>query len=149
MRISLGVLIIGLSFIFASWGDAQTPIPLLSKESSSGAVYQRYLKDHDKKHNEINYLLNLIENSSLSFERNGQKANGKVAAYILRFKFNQEKKNIYTTEDFIARVASFSSHTNKSYYVILLSGKKLLLKDQLYAELDKLRNQWNKKFKNL
>jgi hypothetical protein len=37
--------------------------------------------------------------------------------------------------------ASFSSHTKKSYYIILPEGKKILLKDLLYTELKKLRNQ--------
>jgi hypothetical protein len=41
-------------------------------------------------------------------------------------------------------VASFSSHTHKSYYDIFPEGKKVLLKDLLYAELNKLRNQSNK-----
>jgi len=118
-------------------------IPLLSNEVSSKVAYQKYLIGPDKKLNEIDYLLDLIENSSLLFERNGQKGSGKDAAMILRFKLNEYNDKIHTTEDFIEKVASFSSHTKKSYYVILPEGKKLLLKDLLYSELKKLRNQSN------
>jgi hypothetical protein len=135
------VVIIFSSLILASLGYAQGLTPLLSNGASGNAVYLRYLKDHDKQSNEINYLLALIETSPLSFERNGQKGSGKDAAKLLRFKFGQLKNKIHTTEDFIAIVASFSSHTNKSYYVILPGGKKYLLSDQLYTELSKLRKR--------
>jgi len=118
-------------------------IPLLSNEVSSKVAYQKYLIGSDKKLNEINYLFDLMENSSLVFERNGQKGSGKDAVKILRFKLNEYNDKINTTEDFIDKVASFSSHTKKSYYVILPEGKKLLLKDLLYTELKKLRNQSN------
>ena len=89
---------------------------------------------------EIPYLLNLIKTSSYTFERNGQNGSGKSAAELLQFKFNQNKNNIHTTQDFIEKVASFSGHTMKSYHVILPGGEKILLKDFLYAELGKLRD---------
>lgn len=140
----IGVAIIFSSLIFASWGYPQDQTPLLSNEASNKPAYQKYLKDQNKKLNEINYLLDLIENSSLSFERNGRKGSGKDAAKLLKYKLNQYKNKIHTTEDFIEKAASFSSHTKKSYYVILPRGKKFLLKDLLYTELNKLRNQSNK-----
>jgi hypothetical protein len=129
------------AFKFAVFPMGQTP--LLSNEVSSKVAYQKYLIGHDKKLNEINYLLDLIENSSLVFERNGQRGSGKEAARIFEYKFNQYNNKIHTTEDFIEKVASFSSHTKKSYYVILPEGKKLLLKELLYTELKKLRYQSN------
>jgi hypothetical protein len=130
--------------IFASLGYAQAQVSIRSIEASSKAAYQKYLKDQDKNLNEINYLLDLIENSSLSFERNGQKGSGKNAAKVLRYKFNQYRNKIHTTEDFIEKVASFSSHTNKSYYVSIPEGERFLLKDLLYTELKKLRDQAKK-----
>lgn len=139
-----GSAVICFSLIFASLGYAQDQTPLLSNEASGKAAYRKYLKDQDTRSNEINYLLDLLRNSSLSFERNGQKGSGKDAAGILKFKLNLLKNKIHTTEDFIEKVASFSSHTNKSYYVILPGGKKLLLKDLLYAELKKLRDETRK-----
>lgn len=120
------------------------PTPLLSNEISRKVSYQKYLIDHDEKFKEINYLLDLIENSSLVFERNGQKGSSKEAADILKFKLYQYRNQIHTTEDFIEKVASFSSHTKKSYYVVFPEGKKLLLKGLLYAELNKLRNKSKK-----
>ena len=129
------------AFKFAVFPEG--PIPLLSNEASRKAAYQKYLIDPDKKLNEINYLFDLIENSSLVFERNGQKGSGKDAGKILRFKLNEYNDKIQTTEDFIEKAASFSSHTKKSYYVIFPEGKKLLLEDLLYTELNKLRNQSN------
>jgi hypothetical protein len=132
---------ISFSLFFASWGYAQNQRSLLSHEPANKAAYQKYLKDHDKKLNEINYLLDLIENSSLSFERNGQKASGKEAAKLLRYKFNEFKNKIQNTNDFIEKVASFSNHTNKGYYVFLPEGKKILLKDMLYAELKELKDR--------
>jgi hypothetical protein len=140
----IGVAIIFSSLILASLGYAQGPAPLLSNGTAGNAVYQRYLEDQDKRSNEINYLLALIDTSPLSFERNGQKGSGKAAAMILKIKLNQNKNKIHTTEDFIEKVASFSSHTNISYFVILPEGKKLLLKDLLYAEIKELRNRVNK-----
>ena len=138
------VMTISFSLFTASWGYAKDQKSLLSNEASNKAAYQKYLKDDDKKLNEINYLLDLVENSSLLFERNGQKGSGKGAAKILKYKLNEYDHKIHTTEDFIEKVASFSSHTNKSYYVIFPEGKKLLLKDVLYMELKKLRNKSNK-----
>jgi len=119
-------------------------IPLLSNEVSSKVAYQKYLIGPDKKLSEINYLLDLIEDSSFIFERNGQKGSGKDAVKILRYKLNENNNKIHTTEDFIEKVASFSSHTKISYYLILPEGKKLLLKDLLYTELKKLRSKSNK-----
>jgi len=130
------------AFNFAVFPEG--PIPLLSNEVSRKAAYQKYLIGHDKKFNEIDYLLDLIENSSLVFERNGQKGSGKDAFKILKFKLYEYNDKIRTTKDFIEKVASFSSHTNKSYYVIFPEGKMLLLKDLLYTELNMLRNQLNK-----
>ncbi len=141
--------IVSSLLIFASLGYSQGQKPFLSEKTSDKAVYQKYLKDPDKKSNEINYLLNLVETSSLSFERNGQKASGKDAAKLLKYKLNQFKNKIHTTEDFIEKVASFSNHTKKSYYVILPDGKKLVLKDLLYTELNKLRKQSNKGSKSV
>ena len=129
------------SLIFSSLGQAQDIAPLLSNGPAGQAVYQTFLKDQDKRSNETHYLLGLIEHSALMFERNGQKGSGKDAAEILRFKLNQYKNMVRTAEDFIEKVASFSSHTKKSYRVILPDGKKLLLKDLLYAELHTLRGR--------
>ena len=136
-----GVTIIFSSLIFASWGYSQGPTSFLGNEPSNKAAYQKYRTGQDKKLNEINYLLDLIENSPLLFDRNGQKGSGKEAAKLLRYKLNLFKDKIPTTEDFIEKVASFSSHTNKSYSVTSPEGKKLLLKDMLYTELHKLRDQ--------
>jgi hypothetical protein len=143
-KIKIGEVIIVYSLIFVSWGYPQELTPLLSNGASGKAAYQKYLKNQDNKLNEINYLLDLIENSTLLFERNGQESNGKNAVKILKYKLNQYKNKIHTTEDFIEKVASFSSHTNKSYSVITPQGKKLLLKDLLYTELNKLRNKSDK-----
>ena len=143
-RRKIAAAVIFSSIFIASWGYAQGQTPLLSDKALNKAAYQKYLKDQDKKFNEINYLLDLIENSSLSFERNGAKGSGKNAAKLLKYKLNQDKNKIQSTEDFIEKVASFSSHTQKSYYVITPQGNKLLLKDQLYIELNKLRRQSNK-----
>ena len=98
-------------------------------------------EDQGKKLIEINYLLDLVEHSPLSFERNGQKASGKDAAKLLRYKLNQDKNKIHTTEDFIEIVASYSSHTKKSYNVFLSDEKKIKLKDMLYTELNKFRKR--------
>ena len=118
--------------------------PLLSNEVSNKVAYQKYLIGHDKKLDEIKYLLDLIENSSLSFERNGQKGSDKDAAKILKFKLDQYNIKIRNAEDFIDKAASFSSHTKKIYYVVFPEGTKLPLKELLYTELKKLRNKSNK-----
>jgi len=138
------VAIIFSSVIFTSWGHSQGQMPLLSNEVSNKASYQKYLTGQDKKFNEINYLLDLVEHSSMVFERNGQKGSSKEAVEILRFKLYQYKDKIHSTEDFIEKVASFSNHTKKSYFVFLPGGKKILLKDLLYTELYKLRDQLKK-----
>jgi hypothetical protein len=146
---NFGVVAVFSLLIFASVGFAQDQTPFLSSEASTKAAYQKYLKDQDKKSNEINYLLNLIEHSSLTFERNGQKGSGQDAVKLLKVKLIQYKNKIHTAEDFIEQVASFSSHTNKSYHVILPGGEKLLLKDLLYTELNKLRNRSNEESKSV
>jgi hypothetical protein len=141
------VMIIFFALFMASWGYTQDPKSLLSDETANKAAYQEYLNDQDKKLNEINYLLDLIKNSSLSFERNGRKANGKKAAELLKYKLNEFKDKIKTPQDFIEKVASFSNHTNKGYYVFLPDGKKILLKDMLDAELKKLQGRSSKERK--
>jgi hypothetical protein len=125
--------------LIASAGYASDQTSLMSNEPANQGVYQKTLDAHNV--DEINYLMNLMTHSSFSFERNGQRAGGKDAVKLLKYKLNQNKNIIHTAEDFIDVAASFSAHTKQSYYVIFPDGKRVALKDLLYRELNKLRSQ--------
>ena len=79
---------------------------------------------------QINFLLNEIEKSDIVFMRNGDEHNGKKARKHLENKMNYARRAFWlfgpkidiTVENFIEKIASRSSSSDKEYQVRLKTG---------------------------
>jgi hypothetical protein len=87
----------------------------------------------------IQDLLAFVENSGVTFIRNGKKHNATDAAEHLRKKRDHYQKDIRTPEDFIRLTATKSLMSGKKYQVVTREGKTLLASDWLLAALGRLR----------
>jgi hypothetical protein len=87
----------------------------------------------------IRDLLAFVENSGVTFIRNGKKHNATDAAEHLRKKRDHYQKDIRTPEDFIRLTATKSLVSGKKYQVVTREGKTLLASDWLLAALGRLR----------
>ena len=73
----------------------------------------------------INGLINHIESlSDAKFIRNGKEYTSANAAKFLRGKWDANKKDVKTPEDFITKVATKSSTTGKPYLIRFKDGKE-------------------------
>lgn len=86
----------------------------------------------------IMYLIEELRQSPYKFERNGEIHTSVRAAQHLMMKYNRTKDRIKTAEDFIELLASKSSKTGRSYYVIFDDRLKIPSKAVLSQELQKL-----------
>jgi len=87
---------------------------------------------------EIQYLIEAVRKSSLTFIRNGENHKGaEAAAHILR-KYLQAGGRVQTARDFIEGVASQSFLTGNRYLVMSSEGKTYPVRDVLYNELERL-----------
>lgn len=85
------------------------------------AVSAAGLPDGEKK--KIEFLISHLESiKDASFSRNGKEYDSKSAAKFLRGKWNANKDDILTAKDFIAKAATKSSTTGKSYLIRLKAG---------------------------
>lgn len=73
------------------------------------------------------------------FIRNGSEHTAKDAAAHLRTKWEQQKDQVHTAEDFITLCAAKSSLSGTPYEIRLKDGKKLPAETLLRAELLRLR----------
>jgi hypothetical protein len=78
--------------------------------------------------------------SDAAFIRNGQAYDSATAAEFFRRKWRQQAAEIRSVEDFIEKVASFSSTTGRPYLIRFSDGREIPCSDVLCAELSKLRN---------
>jgi len=76
-----------------------------------------------------------------TFLRNGEAYPAASAARFLREKWHARRSEVRTAEEFIDRVASFSSTTSKPYLIRFADGREVLSRDYLQAELAKLRHR--------
>ncbi len=72
----------------------------------------------------IEYLLAYVEQSKLTFIRNGQEHDSAAAAAHMRRKYEYFKAGIATPEDFIEQVASKSLLSGRPYMVRLPGGRE-------------------------
>ncbi len=87
---------------------------------------------------EIVHLLDYIEQSGCSFNRNGDVYSAARAREHIQQKYEYLKKKIRTTEDFISYAATRSSITGSSYQVVC-SGVAMKSGDWLLQELARFR----------
>ena len=89
---------------------------------------------------EVNHLLQYVEQSGCTFERNGSEHDAKEARKHIERKYDYLKSRLHTTEQFIRYAASESSITGRKYHVIC-NGKRMLSSEWLDAELKRYREQ--------
>ena len=77
--------------------------------------------------------------SDATFLRNGKSYSASGAARFLREKWRSREAEVRSAEDFIDRVASFSSTTGEPYLIRFANGQEVPSGEYLRAELAKLR----------
>ena len=87
---------------------------------------------------EITHLLNFIEQSGCTFERNGNQYDSREARNHIQKKYDYLEDRIKNTEDFIRYTATRSSMSGRPYHV-LCEGKKITSATWLKGELTSLR----------
>jgi hypothetical protein len=86
----------------------------------------------------INGLISHVESlTDATFIRNGKEYTSANAAKFLRGKWDANKKDVKTTEDFITKVATKSSTTGKAYVIRFKDGKETPCADYLRSRLGK------------
>jgi hypothetical protein len=75
------------------------------------------------------------------FLRNGKSYSATGAARFLREKWRSRGAEVRSAEDFIDRVASFSSTTGEPYLIRFANGQEIPSAEYLRAELAKLRTR--------
>ena len=86
-------------------------------------------------------IASVAQLSGATFLRNGESYTASSAARFLREKWRSRQSEVRSAEDFIDRVASFSSTTSKPYLIRFADGREVPSAEYLRAELAKLRAQ--------
>jgi hypothetical protein len=89
---------------------------------------------------EVDHLLQFIENSGCTFDRNGSLHTSDKAREHIENKYAYVKSRVDSAESFIKYTASASSISKKPYHVIC-DGQRIASKAWLEAELDSYREQ--------
>jgi hypothetical protein len=84
-------------------------------------------------------ITSVAELRDATFVRNGKSYDASSAARFLHEKWKSRESEVRSAEDFIERVASFSSTTSKPYLIRHADGRELRSADYLRAELGRLR----------
>lgn len=74
-----------------------------------------------------------------TFLRNGKPYSAPDAARFLREKWRSRRSEVHSAEDFIDRVASFSSTTGRPYLIRFADGREVPSAEYLRSELAALR----------
>lgn len=87
----------------------------------------------------IEALIGAVERGSgVTFIRNGRSYSAATAAQFLRGKWRDREADVCSANDFIAKVASFSSTTGKPYLVRLRDGREVPAAEFFRAQLAQL-----------
>lgn len=89
----------------------------------------------------IEYLIERIRRSHLSFIRNGEAYTGRVAAQLVGWKYNHRREEIKSAEEFIQKLATRSSTSGKPYVIQFPDGTTCFACDVLHNELYFLENR--------
>ena len=84
-------------------------------------------------------IVHVEKQSDVVFIRNGVEYDSKRAARFLRGKWGMKSDEITTAEDFIRKVASFSTETGKPYLMRFGDGRVVALGRYLMEILERLR----------
>jgi len=77
--------------------------------------------------------------SDATFIRNDKPYSAPTAARFLRGKWQSRRSQVRSAEEFIDRIASFSSTTSKPYLIRFADGRQVTSAEYLQAELASLR----------
>jgi hypothetical protein len=84
----------------------------------------------------INALISHVESlTNATFVRNGKEYTSANAAKFLRGKWDANKKDVKTPEDFISKVATKSSTTGKPYLIRFKDGRETPCAEYLTGRL--------------
>ena len=89
----------------------------------------------------INYLISFVEKSDVKFVRNGDNHTGAEAAKLMRYKYEHNKSDIKTPEDFIRIAGTKSSTTGRAYYVLNKDGTEITSAEWLKKILEEYRKR--------
>ncbi|MBI4372504.1 MAG: DUF5329 family protein [Candidatus Omnitrophica bacterium] len=120
-----------------------TPI-CLANPSGIPSIVQKFFATRDltTEEGKIDYLLERLRSSRLTFYRNKVEYTGQSAAEFLRWKMNRWKSRYHTkidmAQDFVVKIASSSKMSGQPYVVVLSDGSRHPLQSVLQNELDAL-----------
>ncbi|MFH1421696.1 MAG: DUF5329 family protein [Planctomycetota bacterium] len=89
----------------------------------------------------IFHLLKEIEESDMTFIREGKEYTAREAAAHLRGKFEKEISGVNSLDEFIEKIASSSSTTGNPYYVKLKDGTKLTSAEWLKKKAENIKKK--------
>ena len=145
-----------LLFLVLFVGCASEPVVLLNGRTAAGdlvclddqseipAIVQKFYATRDltTEEGKIDYLIERVINSKLTFIRNRVEYTGPSAAGFLRWKLGRMEKRhnvvIKTAQDFVSQVVSGSRMSGEPYEVVLSDGSRHNLQYVLQNELDQL-----------
>jgi membrane-bound lytic murein transglycosylase len=106
------------------------PYPAVSDEAAAAEAEYRTIAA---------LIASVAQLSDATFLRNGKSYPASTAARFLREKWQSRKSEVRSAEEFIDRIASFSSTTSKPYLIRFADGQQVSSAEYLRAELAKLR----------
>lgn len=95
---------------------------------------------HAGMQSEIDHLMQAIETSGCTFERNGYSHDGQEASAHIRKKYAYVKRKVTSTEDFIRYAATQSSVSGRPYQVTC-DGIEMPTAEWLVQELARFRGE--------
>ena len=84
-------------------------------------------------------IASVAQLSDATFFRNGRSYPASTAARFLREKWQSQRSEVRSAEEFIDRIASFSSTTSKPYFIRFADGRQVPSAEYLRSELARLR----------
>ena len=112
----IGIQILFLSLLFTGANFAQSDVP-------------------DSQKPEVQHLLEFVETSDCTFERNGKRYDGADAANHIKRKYKYFKNKITTTEEFIEYSGTKSTMSGKAYLIFCGNQDPITSQDWLLEEL--------------
>ena len=120
----IGMLAVGLAILVAVVG-----LPRPAQASCLSTVERQ----------RIEALIETVERrTAVTFIRNGRSYSAATAAQFLRGKWRGREADVCSADDFIAKVASFSSTTGNPYVVRLRDGREVPAAEFFRAQLAQL-----------
>jgi len=90
---------------------------------------------------EVNHLLNFVENSNCTINRNGSDYQANRGVSHIRNKYDYFRDDIHNTEDFIKFSATKSTMSGRFYTVTCEGTESLTTRDWLLKELQQYRSR--------